>query len=141
MPRGARKDKAATKCLRANGLFLDGHSFIGMPDINGGVHLYLKGDDVKMQRERVWAKSKRKCGLCKTEIVYPEGDFETGWEMDHIKGGLSERCDCLHNLQAVHHKCHREKHVQTRFTPGLNKMREEAKRDFERLYGQEKTDA
>jgi 5-methylcytosine-specific restriction endonuclease McrA len=49
------------------------------------------------------------------------------------KGGS----DDLDNLLTLCRFCHNRRHVekQTKWTPGLNKLREEAKRDFEKLNG------
>jgi hypothetical protein len=106
MPRGFKKDSPLTKMLRANGLLLDRRSFVGY-DAEMIPHLLLKGDDVIVQRQRVWRKSRGKCGICKTKLVYED------FEMDHKRGGSFGRCDCLHNLQAAHRSpCHQSKHVQ-----------------------------
>ena len=109
MPRGHKKDVHVTKLLFRNGLLLDRRSFLSLPrEEDGTVHLMLKGDDIVCQRQRVWHRSKQRCALCKGAITF---DFE----MDHIQGGTSGRCDCLHNLRALCRDCHRLKHVRTRF--------------------------
>lgn len=113
--RGARKDVSVTKVLVANGIFWDKRSFVSLPRLDGSIHVYLKGDDIKLARQRVWQRSKQKCAICKRPISFDQSDAD--WEMDHIKGGNVERCDCLENLQAVHRECHRNKHVQVKFTP------------------------
>lgn len=125
MPRGAKKDTTVTKALVANGIFWDKRSFISL---GTEPHLYLKGDDIKLMRQRVWARAKRKCANCKREIIYQ--DFDADWEMDHKQGGTVGRCDCLHNLQVLCRPCHRAKHVQVKFT----QRKEEAKKQFDELY-------
>jgi hypothetical protein len=118
MPRGHSKDEPLTKMLKANGLLLDARSFVGYQG-DMTPHLCLKGADVILMRQRVWAKARRKCAECKTEITYsPFADdhgFENAWEMDHIQGGGFRRCDCLHNLRCLCAPCHRKKHVRVKF--------------------------
>jgi hypothetical protein len=97
--RGAKVDRTATKALRDNHLFLDRRSFISID-----AHLYLKGDDVICQRQRVWHRSKGKCKNCKAQLSPLDA------ELDHKQGGLVGRCDCLHNLQILCHDCHVKKH-------------------------------
>ena len=126
MPRGAKKDLAVTKVLRANGLFWDKRSFVSL-----GVepHLYLKGDDVVCQRQRVWLKWKgnKPAPLC---VLKLEGcDFYAS-ELDHKQGGTVGRCDCAHNLQPVCVNCHRLKHVHPKFT----KRKADAQKAFAKLY-------
>jgi len=124
MPRGFKRDAAMTKLLRANGFLLDSRSFISL-----GIepHLVLKGDDIICQRQRVWHRAKGKCAICKDSLaVLDYGDFE----MDHIQGGTVGRCDCLHNLQAVHVACHKKKHVRPQFT----QRKAEAVKAFDQLY-------
>ena len=134
--RGARKDVSVSKLLYKNGIFLDRRSFVSLNA--NEPHLFLFGDDIKMQRERVWARSKGKCGICKKkiEIAPYEGQFDFGkdWEMDHIQGGLVGRCDCLHNLRATHPECHRAKHVRPRFGE-----RAQAVKDFDKVNPREAT--
>jgi hypothetical protein len=122
MSRGFKRDEPITKMLRANGLLLDRRSFVGY-DPQMIPHLLLKGDDVVVQRERVAHKSKGKCGKCKRPLDTVFGVLT--FEMDHKKGASFGRCDCLHNLDAVHIPCHREKHVQVKF---------QAVKDFNKLY-------
>jgi hypothetical protein len=108
MPRGAKKDVPVTKLLFANGLFLDKRSFLGWRE--SVPHMFLKGADVADQRRRVWGRSKEKCASCK-KLIWT-------FEMDHIQGGLSGRCDCLHNLQALCHECHAKKHISVQWSHG-----------------------
>ena len=103
MPRGAHKDRAITKLLRENGLLLDKRSFVSL---GAEPHLYLRGEDIVAQRMRAWVASRGKCGICGSPLFYQD------YEMDHIQGGIVLRCDCLHNLRAVHGPCHRKRHLQ-----------------------------
>ena len=124
MPRGFKKDVTTTKVLRANGLLLDRRSFISL---GAEPHLILYGDDIVCQRQRVWHRSKGKCAICKDSLaVLDYGDFH----MDHIQGGTVGRCDCLHNLRAVHAHCHRKRHVRPMFT----QRKAEARKQFDELY-------
>jgi hypothetical protein len=124
VPRGFKKDVTTTKVLRANGLLLDKRSFISL---GAEAHLLLKGDDIVCQRQRVAHRTKGRCGICRKpmEIFGPSAD----WEMDHKKNKPAERCDCLHNLRAVHPDCHRRRHPQTQF---LRKT--EAGKQFDEIY-------
>jgi len=105
-PRGTKRDLGVTKLLFDNGLLLDKRSFVSHEP-----HLYLKGQDIAEQRARVAAASRGLCGICGKPFG---GIFEYDWEMDHIQGGTVGRCDCLHNLRAVHIECHRRKHVHVK---------------------------
>lgn len=110
MPRGASVDMAVTKVLVKNHIFWDKRSFVSLPNhSDGSIHVYLKGDDIKLARQRVWSSSRQRCASCKTELGYDD------WEMDHKQGGTVGRCDCLHNLQALCRPCHRKKHVKVGF--------------------------
>jgi HNH endonuclease len=111
MPRGFSKDERVSALLVESGFFENEDSFIGY-DLEMTPHLLLEGEDVSRQRTRLWKALKyrpegRACGICHKPITNPD------WEMDHIQGGTVGRCDCLHNLRAVHRYCHREKHVKT----------------------------
>ena len=56
MPRGARKDAGTTKLLFKNGLLLDRRSFVSLNA--NEPHLFLYGDDIICQRQRVYHKAK-----------------------------------------------------------------------------------
>lgn len=107
MPRGAREDVGVTKLLFANGLLLDRDSFVSLNA--NEPHLFLYGDDITCQRQRVWHRGKHKCASCGMAV----GPFSQDWEMDHIQGGLVGRCDCLHNLQILCRPCHKKKTRQS----------------------------
>lgn len=121
--RGAKKDVTVTRLLRANGLLLDPRSFVSL---GSEPHLYLSGDDIVCQRQRVAHRSKGKCGICKKPIVI--FGLDQDWEMDHKQGGLVGRYDDLENLQALCRPCHRRKHVRPKFSKKL------AEEDFGKLY-------
>lgn len=106
MPRGARKDKMATKVLFENGLLLDRKSFISL-DVPP--HLYLKGEDITRARELSFKKNRSRCH------IKAQGCEKVGSELDHKQGGLSGRCDCQHNLAPACISCHRKKHVHVKF--------------------------
>ena len=99
-----KKDERLSKMLYENGLFLDKRSRVVYdPEMNP--HVKLSGQDVVEQRNRLWAKWKERCANCGVFL-------QLTWEMDHVRGGLVGRCDCLHNLQPLCVVCHRAKHVQ-----------------------------
>lgn len=120
MPRGAKKDVPVTKLLWENGFFLDKDSFLGWRS-DSTPHLFLKREDIGAQRNRIY---ERDAGWCKLQIS-PQCQNHRGasipkdeFELDHIKGGLVERCDCEDNLHVACRACHRAKHVQVRWSPG-----------------------
>ena len=113
MPRGAKLDRFVTILLRKNRFLFDNRSFVGH-DSNMTPHLYLYGEDKSKQRARVFSDSKARCAECRQSIYW-----ET-FEWDHKQGGLTGRCDCLHNAAALCHDCHAKKHVAPRWTPRGN---------------------
>lgn len=125
MPHGFKRDLQQTKALKANRFLMERGSFQTLP-VEGKIHFHLEGSDRSRMRNIVWARSKGKCQnrRCRKPITFDS------FEMDHIKGGTSGRCDCLHNLRALCPECHRARHPQVRF--GENRY--EAVRDFKRLY-------
>jgi hypothetical protein len=131
---GAKKDVAITRLLRDNGLFLDKRSFVGH-GLDMIPHLFLKGNDIGPQRDRVWLRSGQKCKSCKARLGWVADDSYSDWEMDHVQGGNVGRCDCLHNLQSLCVNCHRNKHVKPQWT----KKKQQAIADFEKLYDKEAT--
>jgi hypothetical protein len=116
MPRGASKDKRLTKLLRENDLLLDPRSFVGY-DLEMIPHLYLKGEDMSVQRQLIFRRS----FICKLQL---EGCEDVATELDHKQGGIVGRCDCRHNLQPVCHSCHERKHNRS---PQLKWIPEEQK--------------
>jgi hypothetical protein len=109
--RGAKRDIAITRLLHANGLLLDKRSFISL---GAEPHLYLKGPDMILQRERVWLKWKGSDPAPRCYLKLEGCDFYAA-ELDHKQGGLVGRCDCEHNLGPACVNCHRAKHVRPRF--------------------------
>ncbi len=80
----------------------------------------------------------RGCNLHQITLEAVGSSLDAHHVLRRSKGGS----DDLNNLISLCRRCHEKHHPekQTRFTPGLNKMREEARKEFETLYGQEKTD-
>jgi hypothetical protein len=114
MPRGHRRDKAVTRLLRENGFFLDKRSFVSSPRLSdGSVHLILFGDDVGVQRHKLFLRDKETCQKCGRHA--PENGQE-GFhgEWHHLDHTLAGRCDCLHNAEvrcgAFVSRCHRAEH-------------------------------
>ena len=127
MPHGFKRDVTMTRAMRENRFLMARGSFATLPDANGKVHFHLEEFDRMRMRPIVFARSKGKCQnkRCRADIM------GAPWEMDHIQGGLSGRCDCLHNLRALCVPCHRARHPQVQFGPG----RQEAINQFEALHG------
>jgi len=88
-------------------------------------HLKLKGLDKQLQRTRVFIEGKRQCSDCKRKI-----SFDEPWEWDHIQGGNSGRCDCLHNAQILCPQCHIERHGRY---PRFGEGRKQAIEDFNKV--------
>lgn len=122
MSRGFKRDTKLTKRLRENGFLEDRRSFVGY-DLEMIPHFVLFGMDLTTQRHLVWAKSRGNCAICRRRLD------SLAWEMDHIQGGLSGRCDCSHNLRALCVDCHRSRHVQVKF----GASRSQAIADFEKV--------
>ena len=127
MPHGFKRDVTMTRAMRENRFLMERGSFCTLPDVAGKVHFHLEGSDRSRMRQIVYIRAKGRCQnrRCGAPIVWDT------FEMDHIKGGLSERCDCLHNLRALCLGCHRARHPQVKFGPG----RQEAIKDFDALHG------
>lgn len=106
--RGAKKDEPVSRLLFKNGILLDRRSFVSL---NGNEpHLFLKGEDVVRQRNRVFARSRNRCAKCKKPITWES------FEMHHRQAGLVGRHDDLSNLEAICHDCHARQHVQVQWT-------------------------
>jgi hypothetical protein len=132
MPRGAKKDVPVTKLLWENGLFLDKDSFLGWRS-DSTPHLFLKREDIALQRERVYQNDAGWCQLSLSPECHNNRGFSIPrdeFELDHIKGGLVERCDCEHNLQVACAPCHRMKHVRVKWGPS----KQQAEKEFSELY-------
>jgi hypothetical protein len=108
MPHGFKRDMAVTRAMRASKFFLDSRSFVTHLCDDGKVHFHLEGIDRTVLRAKCFARSK---GICEERGCVQTITWDT-FEMHHIKGGLTGRCDCLHNVTAICARCHREKHVQ-----------------------------
>lgn len=105
---GFKQDRKLTRALFENGFFRDRRSKAAYDsDINP--HFLLEGQDKIDQCMTIRAKAKT-CAICGQPIV-PENT-----EVDHYpNSGNYRRCDCRHNLRAVHRACHRERHPHTKF--------------------------
>lgn len=102
MPRAAKRDPVATEAAQ----FECPDSFIGFDG-----HEYLEGKDRTKRRRQVWERDGRRCVRCGKYVRW-----KNEAEMDHRKGGLYGRCDCLTcdrhgdgkgNLQTLCAECHR----------------------------------
>ena len=122
MPHGFRTDITQTRAMRENRFLMERGSFVTMPDSEGKVHFHLEGADRSRMRPIVWARAK---GFCQCDAKCGQRIEEGYWEMDHKQGGLSGRCDCLHNLRAILPEHHRARHPQVRFGEGRAKAIEE----------------
>jgi 5-methylcytosine-specific restriction endonuclease McrA len=108
VPKGFKRDLAVSRLLHSNCLLRDKRSFATLPDSAGKIHLKLFGEDIDGARIFVFQRAWGKCEECRALITWE------GYDMHHIKGGLSGRCDCLDNLLALCRDCHKAKHVQVR---------------------------
>jgi len=131
MPHGFKRDTSQTKAMKENRFLMERGSFVTLPHADGKIHFHLEGSDRSRMRPIVFARAKGRCQnqRCKALLEF------RSWEMDHIQGGTSGRCDCLHNLRALCIPCHRARHPQVRFGEG----RAEAIKDFNNLYPREAT--
>lgn len=100
MPRAAKRDPVATEAAN----FEDPESFIGEDG-----HEYLEGPDRKKRRFEVWKRDGARCVRCGKYVSFK------AMHLDHRKGGLWGRCDCLTcdrhgdgmgNLQTMCAECH-----------------------------------
>lgn len=99
MPRGAKVHLVGTKKRK----FKDRRSFVSLDG-----HDYLKGRDKSNRYREMVENVKPFCAKC--------GAFLLNGELDHIQGGNVGRCDCPHNLQWLCRNCHRDKHVQVKWS-------------------------
>lgn len=112
MPRAFKVDIYETEKAYREGRFTDRHrrSFIGRaPDLS--MHELLAGEDKSRRRSEVMGQAEGWCQGCER----PHYIGALG-EWDHIQGGLSGRCDCLHNARWVCAKIHRQKHVHLKWS-------------------------
>lgn len=104
-------DKIKTRNERKSRPLRDRRSKI-VHDLSGEKHILLFGRDIAAQRSLLLAVRGFHCEIC--GIPANSEDLE----MDHKQGGLTGRCDCLHNLQMLCRRCHTAKHDRTvRFGP------------------------
>jgi HNH endonuclease len=124
MPRGAKVDRQVTKLLRAEGFFKDKRSFLGWRE--AVPHLYLKGVDMSLQREKVLDRDGYKCRECGNELRVDEG------EVHHVKHRGQGGSDDLANLEAICSADHRYAHVRPKWGPS----RDAAIKDFEGVHNE-----
>ena len=78
--------------------FKDRRSFLSRK--NNEVHLILKGEDKREQRQRIFDLAEGICANC-GKYASPLDCYNAGsWR--HIKDGPGEKCDCLHNASWCH---------------------------------------
>jgi len=103
--RGFKFDPTETRLAFAEKRITDKRSFIGRaPD--GSLHELLAGKDKSNRWEEIRVRAANLCQGCDTPHYV--GVFG---EWDHIQGGTSGRCDCLHNARFVCIAFHRKRHV------------------------------
>ena len=112
MPKGAHKDVPVTKLLFANGLFLDKRSFLGWRE--SVPHLYLKGEDMSRQRQRVQERDEEWCGKC-TRHVNDE-DAEIHHVISKGRGGSDDLSNLEWRCGRFVSDCHTAEHVQVQWT-------------------------
>jgi hypothetical protein len=105
MPRGHQTAHYETRQAYETGQFTDKYkrSFIGRA-ADGSLHELLAGEDKQRRYREVFERAAGMCQGCQPSHYI--GEFG---EWDHIQGGLSGRCDCLHNAQWVCPTFHRHK--------------------------------
>jgi len=110
MPRGFKRDAAATKARR----FEDRRSFVSRDG-----HDLLYGNDKAERRKEIFARDKGTCQCCGR--VAPEHGFD-GYrgEWHHTyKEKKVKRCDCMHGGEVRCGRfvsdCHTREHVKPRF--------------------------
>lgn len=110
MPRGFKYDRTETEKAHAEGRITEKDSFIGRaPD--GSLHELLVREDKRRRHDEVLERSKGFCQGCEmAHYIGPLGEWH------HRRGGLSGRCDCIHNAQWVCPAFHRARHVQVMWT-------------------------
>jgi len=120
MPRGFKRDAEATRLRQpqvVDGVlkldmrlgaetrsFLDKRSFVSLPK-NGMAHEILYGRDVMLRRMEVYKRDRGMCQLRLSKHCTRRLEYET-FDLEHERGGLCERCWCLHNLRASCRPCH-----------------------------------
>jgi len=114
MPHGFKRDLVSTRALRRNRFLMERGSFMSLPDSEGKVHFHLEGSDRSRMRPIVWTRARGYCQAKQHAAGCPLSIGSDEFEMDHIRGGTSGRCDCLDNLRALSPECHRAKHVRVK---------------------------
>lgn len=119
MPRGFRRDNAATNIARGLGELRDKRSFISLPKQTHGElqgHKILYGADKSAMRVYLfqvnWAQNNGigRCENCGRHVTEVSGEWH------HLRSKAGERCDCVPGNGAVFcHLCHHDAHVQVKF--------------------------
>jgi HNH endonuclease len=110
VPRAFKRGVEETRIARERGLLRDSRSFISLAG-----HSILYGIDKVRRREEVYQRDNGQCQVCRKFVSPAEA------EMDHVKGGLTGRCDCAANLQILCGPCHRLKHVQVQWAKAVSR--------------------
>jgi hypothetical protein len=111
MSRGASKDVPLTALLRAEGFFKDKRSFLGWRE--SVPHVYLKGEDMSRQRDRLMERDRYSCKKCGRHLL---GDGEAHHVIPKGKGGSDDLENLEYRCGRFIGTCHTGEHVQTRFT-------------------------
>jgi hypothetical protein len=131
MPRYHKRDITLTALLFENSFFLDKRSFVSLPSPTDPLclpHLFLRGDDVGLQRERVFKRDKGICRKCGAKVPNLEG------EVHHVlpkgRGGWDDLSNLEWRCSRFVRPCHSAEHVETRF----GESKKQAAEDFQKLY-------
>jgi len=137
MPRGASIDVELTDFLHANGLLVDGASFVARPfkkleTHSDAPHLFLAGKDKEAMRKRIFSRDKETCRKCGKRAPRDGAEGYRG-EWHHVNSGIVGRCDCLANGEVRCGRyvgnCHTGEHPQVKWT-----RNQQAEKEFERIH-------
>lgn len=121
MPRGFKRDLAATRDAYASGRLIDvkRRSFISEPKAIPGEcdepqpHLILYGADRTAQRMKLFQREGNRCETCKCVVAWGgdddrefDAEFRVFGEWQHIRDKGWNKCDCLANARLSCHNCH-----------------------------------
>lgn len=112
--RGFKRDRTETERAYEDARFTDKRkrSFIGR-DPQGALHELLAGEDKSRRYVEIMDRAAGYCQGCPTQHY-----IGSLGEWDHIRAGLSGRCDCAHNGRWVCAEFHRKRHVSVRWSRG-----------------------
>ena len=98
--KGYKIDRAVSRALFEDGWFLDSKSHVSLPEADGRVHFYLKGDDWQ-KRYAEFAARNPICAVCHTLTPWKEDSrFKSagyGMQIHHVR---RQRCSCFGCLEA-----------------------------------------